>query len=162
MLGHHQPTTWATRTLVVAVGLCLSGCASGASFVADDRVDMIRPAENAEVGLPFEVAWTADDVDGSFAVFFDRSPLARGRSLASLVDEDDPCREVAGCPDANWLAERHIYVTDGSRVRVEQLPDLRSNNHAKDRHYLTVILLDENGERVGESAFTTEFVVERR
>ena len=44
---------------------------------------------------------------------------------------------------------------------IDALPDRRANNRAKDRHDLTIVLLDGDGRRSGESAFTKEFIVER-
>jgi hypothetical protein len=139
-----------------------SGCAtSGLSFFIDDRVAITSPSESDEVVLPLEIAWQARDVDGYFAVFLDRSPMRPGRDLVSLVASSDPCRSAEVCPDATWLAEHDVYVTDQTSLTIATLPDRRANNRAADRHTLTIVLLDENGRRMGESAFTKEFIVER-
>jgi hypothetical protein len=139
-----------------------SACAvSGLSFVADDRVHIVHPDPNAEVSQPFELDWTASDVDGSFAVFFDRTPMRPGQTLRSIVADGDPCLADASCPDASWLAERNIYVTDSTELTVELLADLRKSNHGEDLHDVTIVLLDEQGRRVGESAFSREFIVRR-
>lgn len=148
--------------LGVAVSVFASGCAvRGLSFVADTRLEIVGPEENEEVSLPFSVDWTVDDYEGSFAVFFDRSPMRPGRDLRSLVPEGDACRAEPGCPDAAWLADRNIYVTDANRVVIERLPERRDNNRAQDRHDVTIVLLDSHGRRSGESAFTKEFIVKR-
>lgn len=140
----------------------LSGCAvSGLSFKQDYRVDILNPGENDEVTLPFEVDWTVEDFGGHFAVFFDRSPMGPGKSLLSLVPDDDPCRIEPTCPDAQWLAERDVYVTDRTELLVEVVADQRDSDRSKDRHEMTIVLLDPTGRRVGESAFIKEFVVER-
>lgn len=146
--------------LVVAVAI--PACAvQGLSFVTDERLTILRPKQNATVSLPLELAWTVEDYDGLFAVFFDRSPMRPNQTLRSLVPSDEPCRSESECPDADWLADRDIYVTDSTRLVVKNLPDRRDNDQSKDRHDLTIVLLSEDGQRIGESVFTKEFVVER-
>ena len=148
--------------LVIAVALLASGCAvRGLAFVADTRLEIVSPKDNETVTLPFTVTWTMDDYDGRFLVFFDRSPMRPGQNLRSLVPEGDACRTERRCPDAEWLADRNIYVADGNRVVIETLPDRRENNRSKDRHDVTIVLLDDDDRRSGETAFTKEFIVER-
>lgn len=149
-------------SLIVAITLVTSSCAvNGLAFVRDRRIDIETPTVNEKVTFPFEVTWTADGYDGSYAVFFDRSPMRPDQSLRSVVAEDDPCRRMPGCPDEAWLNQRYIFVTDEPRLVIENLPDLRPSKRGQDRHDLTIVLLDEHGRRVGESAFTREFIVER-
>ena len=146
----------------VAMVAVLPGCrASGLAFFEDKRVEIVAPAENATTSLPIDVRWTAKGYDGYFGVLFDRSPMAPNRPLLSLVPDDDPCRQQDVCPTPEWLAERFIYVTDRTQLRVDTLPDSRNNDRSKDRHQVTIVLLDQDGRRVGESAFVNEFIVER-
>lgn len=157
-------TRWKPMPLVGALiaALAIQSCAmQGLSFVQDDRVEILKPEPNATVRLPLEVHWDANDHDGYFAVFFDRTPMRPGQSLRSIVPENDPCRADRRCPDADWLADRNVYVTAGTTLVVERLPDLRDTDRAKDRHDLTIVLLGADGRRAGESAFGTEFIVER-
>jgi hypothetical protein len=154
------------RRWVVLAGatalLLVSGCSiNGLSFVQDDRIEIMAPGANDRLGLPLEVEWTAANYDGDYAVFFDRSPMKPGQSLLSLVSENDACRAEPGCPDAQWLADHQVYVTNMTTLRVEQLADRRENNRSEDRHEVVIVLLDESGRRVGESAFTNEFIIER-
>jgi hypothetical protein len=147
---------------LVVVALLTQGCAvNGLSFSQDDRVDIQAPTTNATVRLPFEVRWTATDFDGRYAVFFDRTPMRPDQPLRSLVSTNDPCRARRGCPDAAWLADRSIFVTAETSIRIEDLPEERSTSRAKDRHELTIVLLDDDGRRSGESAFIREFIVDR-
>lgn len=140
----------------------LSGCAvDGLTFVKDDRVRIQHPGDGDSVTLPFDLTWTVTDFDGSFAVFFDRPPMRPGRDLLSLVDDTDPCRALPGCPTTSWLNERDIYITDGLSTRVERLRDNSRSDHAKDRHLASIVLLDDQGRRVGESVYIVEFFVER-
>lgn len=147
----------------IAGSVLASACAvSGLSFVADTRVKILQPEENEEVTVPFTVDWTVDDYDGRFVLFFDRSPMRPGQDLRSLVPERDPCRAEPGCPDEAWLADRNVYVTDANSLVIDAIPDRRDNDRGKDRHELTIVLLDRDGRRAGESAFTREFIVERQ
>lgn len=136
----------------------LSGCAaSGLSFEQDDRVSIRTPSGKDRATLPLQVSWDARGYDGYVAVFVDGTPMRPNRGLLSLVPEDDPCRKRSVCPDAKWLADRHIFITKGTSVVVPKLPERRGS----DRHDVTIVLLNEDGTRNGESAFVREFVVER-
>lgn len=140
----------------------LAGCAaSGLSFFKDERVSIRAPGDNARVRLPVQVSWESSGFDGQYAVFFDRSPIRRGRDLLSLVPDTDPCRAEESCPTPQWLAQRDIYVVDGTELAVNALPDRRGNKRSEDRHQLTIVLLNREGRRVGEGAFVREFIVER-
>lgn len=146
----------------ITTAALLPGCAfSGLSFVQDERVKIVEPTANATVSLPFEVQWSVEDFDGTFVVFFDRSPMRPDRPLLSLVPDGDPCRVAPDCPGPAWLASRGVYVTAEPALVVDALPDRRSTNRSKDRHELTIVLLDPQGQRVGEAAFVREFIVER-
>lgn len=146
--------------LLAMVGL--GGCAvDGLAFVQDDRVEITVPTGGETVRLPFDFSWKSRGFEGTYAVFFDRSPMRPNRDLLSLVDDRDPCRALPGCPTANWLADRDIYVTQQSSVRVERLPDYRREDRGRDRHTATLVLLGPDGRRLGESAFVVEFFVER-
>jgi hypothetical protein len=139
-----------------------SGCAlNGLAFAQDERVHIQSPASEATVDLPFDVRWTAEHFDGKFLVLFDRSPMRPGQTLLSLVPHNDPCRSRPRCPDAQWLADHSLFLTADTHVHVDDLAEERTNKRAKDRHQLTIVLLDRQGRRVGESAFIREFTVAR-
>jgi hypothetical protein len=147
---------------VVGLATLVSGCAvDGLAFVRDDRLDILSPESGATVRLPFEVRWSAPDVDARYLVLFDRTPMRPNRTLQSLVPSDDQCRTRPGCPDEQWLADHDLYLTDETSIRVEDLPEERTNERAKDRHEVTIVLLDSRGRRMGESVFIREFIVDR-
>jgi hypothetical protein len=128
----YRRTTWVRGVARLAAVAWLSGCSlSGLNFREDTRVDVIAPADRSQVALPLTVEWTVRDFDGSFAVFVDRAPQPPGRSVAWLFRNDDGC-----------------------------IPQLTGDD-VRERHEATVILLDEDGERSGESAFSVEFEIER-
>jgi hypothetical protein len=154
------------RAVVAAVTSLASlapagGCSlSGLNFREDDRVDIVRPEDRQEVTLPVTIEWTVRDFDGSFAVFVDRAPPPPGRTVAWLFRNDDGCVAASGCPDAAYLRSRGIHLTEATQVVVEGVPRLAGDD-VRERHRATVVLLDERGERSGESAFSVEFEVER-
>jgi hypothetical protein len=152
---------WRGRWVALAC-LLAQGCSvSGLSFVRDDRLRLRSPGISETVELPFEVRWSARDFVGRFVVLFDRAPMRPNHDLRALVPSDDPCRAQRGCPSSEWLRERNIYVTSTTSILVEDLPEERSAGRTKDRHELTIILLDDDDRRLGESVFVREFIVDR-
>jgi hypothetical protein len=140
--------------------------ADGLAFREDDRIAIITPADREKVRLPLEITWRAKPGKGDtaapyYAVFVDRAPMPPGRTLLTLVD--DSCRQEPGCPSLEDFAETGVHVTETPKVVLETLPDRRDSTRtgARDSHEAVVVLLDEGGRRVGESAWSVEFVVER-
>jgi len=162
-----RATKWRQRIAVLGVVAVMSSGAGacsvhGLSFVQDDRIDITQPAGGATISLPFDLTWSSKGFHGTYAVFFDRPPMRPGRTLLSLVPPQDSCRTDPACPTADWLSSRQVHVTRRTALHVDQLPELRSSNRAADRHEVTIVLLDEDGRRMGEAAFTRDFIVDRR
>jgi hypothetical protein len=148
-------------SVMVAV-LPLAGCrTSGLQFRSDSAFDVVTPHENAMVALPFRVTWTPEGKPARYAVFFDRSPIAPGHTLLSLVPKLDPCRAQAVCPDATWLSARDIFVTSSTSVAVPALFDLTSGKRSTEAHEVIVVAIDAEGRRIGESAAIRNFRIER-
>jgi hypothetical protein len=163
--------------LLAALCLSLSGCVSqGLAFRVDDRVEITSPKDRAEVTLPVTVRWSVRDFEviepgtssslprgkaGYFAVFIDGTPQPPGKSLAWLARNDRSCRPADGCPDAEYLAARNVYSTSALDITFEQLPRPSNEKH-KERHTVTIVLLDPSGKRIGESAFQATFIVTRK
>jgi hypothetical protein len=162
--------------MAAALSLLTSGCvAQGLAFRVDDRLSIEAPKARSEVSLPVTVRWSIKDftiVDpgsgtadakntGYFGVFVDSTPQPPGKSLAWVARKDRSCRAGDGCPDAEYLAARNIYSTSDMSITFEQLPRPREKD-TKERHNVTIVLLDPQGRRIGESAFYVEFVVKRK
>ncbi|HEX2038215.1 MAG TPA: hypothetical protein VHF47_00620 [Acidimicrobiales bacterium] len=156
--------------VALAVVLLFGGCGlgGGMAFREDTRLSILEPADRATVPLPVTLRWTTEDIDlGSpggpqrFAVFVDRAPLRPGQHLRALGDDD--CERVPGCPDEAYLRERYVYLTTESSLVLESVPDQRSSNRtgAEDRHEAVIVLLDAEGRRMGEAAWSAEFSVDR-
>ena len=141
----------AVPALVLLTGACAT---AGLGFRVDDRVDIVAPGERDEVELPLTIRWEAHDIEGTFGVFVDRSPQPPGKSLSWF--SDDECDAQPGCPDAAYLAQRDIYTTNEHSLTIERVvePVEKKRCHM---HEATIVLLDADGRRKGESAWSVEF-----
>lgn len=164
------------RARVTPVLACLilltTGCASidAMAFREDRRLRFVTPGYREEVKLPAVVDWDvlaalADDLASrrvaGFAVLLDQSPQPPGESLRYFARDDDACVAANGCPDGSYLADRGIFTTRETRFVFEQLPprpEVNVEDGDIDVHEVTVILVDEGGRRLGESAWTATFV----
>ena len=133
----------------------------GLAFREDTRIEIVSPGDRDEVTLPTTIRWTAHDVDGTFAVLVDRPPQPPGETVAWFARDDADCEQLPDCPGAAYLAERGVFTTAERELTLEGLPDRTGDGRRRDRHEVTVILLDDAGRRVGESAWSVELQVER-
>jgi hypothetical protein len=117
-----------------------------------DRVTITSPGELEWVTLPLTVKWEVDDLPGDvrrYAVFVDRLPMDPGENVGALVD--DECRDRRGCPDDVMLRALGVYLTRDRRVEIPTLGTLGGVGSQSGRpvHQVTVVLLDDDGRRVG-------------
>jgi hypothetical protein len=154
------------RALVLTVLLALlsSGCAlRGIAFRQDDRLSFVSPGDRDEVTLPVTITWEVEDFDvpedGSFAVFVDRAPQPPGKTLEWLARNDETCRSADGCPGEEWFAQHDVFRTTDTEHTIDRLP-ARADDR-REMHEITVVLLDPDGRRVGETGWTLELQVER-
>lgn len=155
-------TRWLAVSTAAAVS-ALAGCggASGALTV-DDSIEILEPAPLDVVTTPFDIRWEGDPPPGgSFAVFVDRGPIRPGQSLADAFE--DACDGEAGCPDATFLEVRGVHLTDDTAVTIPLLAPRAGVDGASslDVHRATVVIVDADGVRRGERAWSTEFRVAR-
>ena len=148
--------------MLIAVVLLPSCAVSGLSFREDTRVSIVAPTDRQEVRVPFTLDWTAGDLASgtTFAVFVDGAPPPPGHSVAWLFRDDDQCKNVQGCPDATFLADRDIFVTDQTKITIERLSRQRKDDR-REIHEATIVLIGPDGDRLGESAFIREFTLDR-
>lgn len=152
----------------IVLALLLPGCAvNGLSFVEDTRVDIVRPADRSEVRLPVTIEWTAEDIDvgpgrGGFGVLVDRAPPPPDKPLQWLFRDDLGCKGAGArlCASDGYLGDRAIFRTTGTRVTLQQVPRLVGSSAGRVLHEATIVLLDAEGDRIGESAWTVQFEVE--
>jgi hypothetical protein len=152
----------------------LTGCnASQLQFKNDDRLTFESPKSRKLVTVPFTVSWSmqgfeATGLDGSkektkgiYAVFVDKAPMPVGKDLKWLARDDSGCKRDAQCPNAQFLADRNIFVTTETSVTLQTLPT-QSEGVGDEQHFVNVVLLDGTGHRIGESAWYRPFTSKRR
>ena len=163
-----------SRSALVVVALLLataSACGfgtAGLSFVADDRVSITSPRDREKLRLPVTVDWTVDDFEvtgpgrgsgareGYFAVFVDRGPIPPGKTLRHVAKDDRSCRADDGCPDEEYLTARGIYTTSETELVLENMRKTARDGR-REFHEVTIVLLDADGRRIGESAWYVRF-----
>ncbi len=157
---------------MLAIAL-VPGCRlTGLAFRQDDRLQVVAPIPRSTVRLPVELRWTmTDDEEGSggrrvaaFAVFVDRPPMPPGEDFDYFAQDDPQCLRNPACPDIAYLRARGIYKTTRSSLTLTTLPDTRPGEQAdaKERHEISIALLDESDQRIGESALYIDFFLDRR
>ena len=150
---------------VLAAAIALPACAvHGLGFDNDHRVKIITPKTRAKVDLPVTISWRAPDIRRSatagpfFVVFLDRAPIRPGQSLRAVAD--DTCNRTPGCPDLGYLRDRYVFVTRTTSLTLDAVPKKSGQRTgAKDSHEATIVLVDADGRRIGESAFTVGVTV---
>jgi hypothetical protein len=152
-----------TAALAVVLTLCASCAVHGINLVQDNRVHILSPRNYSTQRLPVDIRWAThglDDRTSQFALFVDRAPMAPGKDLQSLAGRDRVCRSTPGCPDDQWFNAHGVYLTTATSYQFAELADLGSR-HARDTHEVTIVLLDPQGRRQNESAFSVTFAVDR-
>src|SRR5947207_10033719 len=163
----------AARALL-GVGLLATSCVpAGLAFVKDKRVDIVSPDSHSTVQLPVTVRWTVHDFDvtgpnggsnpdaGYFGVFVDRAPVPPGKPLSYVAHGDQLCLATPGCPDKQYIADHQAYATTQTSFTFKHLPDL-SAYQGHELHEVTVVMLDGQGQRVGEAAWYVDFTYDRK
>ena len=92
----------------------------------------------------------------------DRAPPRPGQTLGWLFRGDVGCKGAAAarCGSPQFLADRSIFTTTETSVTLNQVPRLAGNEAQRQLHEATVVLLDAEGRRIGESAWSVQFEVE--
>lgn len=164
-----------------AVGLAVLGLLAVAcsvdpgriAFRSDERLHFTAPKDRALVSEPVALRWTMGDFEvtrtgeasrdsGYFAIFVDRAPVKPGEGLEAVAADDPVCRADPTCPDSDYLAARQIYTTTDTAFTLEQVAPLTDSVEDAQLHDVTVVLLDVNGRRIGESAWNISFKLRKR
>lgn len=164
------------RASAVAIALgVLSGCGvNGLNFAQDKRLTITAPEDRASVRLPVTVSWRVRDFEvtgpdgsarpdaGFYGIYVDRAPQPPGHTQAWLVRDDPNCRSNPSCLDRAFLQQANIHSTTDSSFTVERVTGPSSSAaRRREFHEVTIVLLNGKGERIGESAFTRQFEVNR-
>jgi hypothetical protein len=146
----------------MAAGALAGGACGRLQFAKDARLRIVAPVDMATVSAPVHLRWVgripSGDVSGGsavYAVFVDALPVHPGQNLRSLAGPT--CARVASCVDEAWLNRHYVYLTDHADLDLDALPILGTPKGERDVHKVTIVLVDSNWRRVGESAWSVTF-----
>jgi hypothetical protein len=151
----------------------MSSCQSGLNFKAPNAIQIVHPTNLTTVTLPFVLVWSTpstgtsvgseNGTGGRFAVFVDTSPMPPGQTVRYFARGDRSCEQSAGCPNASYLRNKNVFLTDQQRLRVPGLADTRPTGRksSDDRHQITIIPLGPGGRRIGDGSYTITVFVDR-
>jgi hypothetical protein len=144
------------------------------NYRTDKRLDFVAPKARTLVETPIDVRWAIRDFKvqapgsaprshdaGYFAVFVDRAPIKPDETMRVIASKDQPCLHRPGCPDEQYLEDRQIYTTTSSTLTLQQIPPIAGNTERIQVHFITVVLLDTAGHRIGESAWQLDVRMRR-
>jgi hypothetical protein len=161
------PATFVSLLAFLALLAATSCAVHGLDFRTDDRVSIVSPSAEATVTLPVTLRWTAKSLPSlgqqvgghptQFAIFIDRQPIRPGQTFRAVAD--DQCRATPGCPDPSWLAQRYIFTTTATSLRLDSVPaDNKGDRFGRGHgHEATIVLVDGSGHRIGEAAYAVDF-----
>ena len=148
--------------MAVAAVAVLAGCSQfavdGLALRADRSIAITAPADRAGVTAPLTVTWTdaTPKPGGSYLVLIDRAPMPPGETVAWFAKGDPDCAASTACPDELYLARRGVTVADTTSVEIAIVPALKGER-SNTFHELTIVRLDADGRRDGETSATTQF-----
>jgi hypothetical protein len=157
------------RVLAAALVLVLlSGCGlthlQDLSFRVDNRLHFLGPKDRSKVVRPVVLRWTMKDFTieaqgsapptdkaGYFAIFVDRSPIKPGKTMKAVATGDRYCQRTPTCPDASYLANRHVYTTTQTTFQLPAVDPIPGNTDKVQLHSIVIVLMNTAGHRIGES-----------
>jgi hypothetical protein len=143
--------------LLMVLAVSAAGCATNPQFFNDDRVTIVEPSSLEDVTLPFRIRWESEIPEGQrYAVFIQTDTIGAGQTFDDFVarEGDLQCQASPSCPDEDYLARNHIYVTAGNEVEVGRFPPLPRGVRVMRAQ---IILVDEEGQRQSESVWRVRF-----
>ena len=166
------------RCAALLAVLPLAGCGlthlQDLNFRVDDRLHFLSPKDRSTVARTFTVSWSMRDFTvaaagtappsrdaGYFAVFVDRTPVRPGQTMKSLFSNDLSCKYDPKCPDRSRLADLGVYTTTNTSLRITQIGNVVGDKEALQHHAITVVLMDTDGHRIGESAWELDLRIPR-
>ena len=158
----------------VCLVFALSACGiRGLNFTQDTRLTITTPVDRSVVELPVTIEWEVRDFTitgqdgralpdaGYFGITLDRAPQPPQRTQESLVEDLAACERDPTCPNPGFLAQNDIYSTTETSISIARIADPTPRDDRRELHEVTIVLLNGRGERIGESAFTVEFEIDR-
>jgi hypothetical protein len=152
------------RALALSLCAVLAGCSTAdLAFRVDDRLQIENLADRSTIEVPFtlEFSFDGDLLSGdatAFGVLIDWTPPPPGKPLSDLLRDDPACRGPQGCPDG-YLERNRIAVTTDTTYLMDNVPVGTDRQERRGFHEVTIILVDAEGRRVGESSAFARFRV---
>jgi hypothetical protein len=149
----------------VAAVLVVTSCAPhDLVFRSDDRLEIVQPRQsvNSDVVTVKWVVHEAIPKAAGYLVLVDRSPQPAGEGLDQFVKNDPDCKkgDRASCLTREYLRRKQVYVTTGTEVTLDRLRDNSTGSKStKHQHEVIVIPIDAQARRLGEAAWSEQFVV---
>lgn len=134
--------------------LSQAGCSTqGLQFRLSDKLSIRTPVAGSRVELPLTITWHAKGLPpgAHFVVFLDRPPQPPGKQL-SWLDRHLPLELRGHLSGVFETAEPHFTLSEVTRRTTGPSTD-------RNRHEITVIVVDAQTRRLGEIAAYTDFVV---
>jgi hypothetical protein len=135
---------------------------------ADRRLELVAPEDLDELSLPVVVEWNIKDFDyangNKFGIFVDRAPIGPREDLRQRLcsefedkpilagDTRKPCRDDRG----RVFFAREPTITFEC---LEPIDGVSGKNNEHNKHRITVILLDEENNRLGEASDEVRFEI---
>jgi hypothetical protein len=156
--------------LVIALTSACATSLSGLDFRTDKRLSFVEPHSRQQVALPVHLVWTIKDFTpvaagsqppskaaGYFAIFVDTTPIKPGQSMRAVAHGDPTCENNPRCPGRGYLAARQIYTTSATSYALHNVLPLTNDDQHVQLHAAVIVLMDTNGDRIGESSWEIDF-----
>jgi len=160
--------------LIVLGNACGIAHPGDLGYRIDKRLHFVTPKARTLIKPPIDVRWSISDFTvqppggappsgkaGYFAVFVDRAPIKPKETMRVVAKNDEVCLHRPGCPDESYLQDRQIYTTTSSGLTLDQIPPIAGDTERIQLHFITVILMDTAGHRIGESAWQLDVRMRR-
>jgi hypothetical protein len=152
------------RAAAAALLVACSACSQGLLFAQDRRVEIVSPVDDAEVTLPVTVRWSVDEGSdiAAFGVYVDLEPQPPGETFDWFARGDQTCEQTPGCPDRAYFEQRGAYFTKAHELTIPDLLPLAGvdiEDGEKDRHDVTIVVLDAEGRRITEAFWSENFEI---
>ena len=138
------------RSRVVAAlvaGALATGCVpEGQLFREDERLSIVSPEDRSEVTLPLTIEW---DVDGFEIAGPDSAPATTESGYFAVYLDQSPVP-----PGGRVVEASEVFVTTRTSLLVEDFL-----GEDEEQHTATIVFVDTDGNRIGESAFGVTFTV---